>query len=126
MDSVWTTIGGIVIALVSLAGTVYVAKNSRAAAKEQAAPQVAVSERQQDREAFREIREALQSQINVLREELGQIKQDVEKLRGERDDREAKLRSALSIVRTANQRLHACHCGQEPVSVPTELITWSI
>ncbi|MGW4270887.1 hypothetical protein ACWEGQ_00620 [Streptomyces seoulensis] len=126
MDSVWTQLGAVAVALISMIGTVYVAKNSRRAAQEQAAPQVQVSERQQDRESFLAIRDALQQQINGLREEIGQLKHDVDKLRLERDDREAKLRAALSIVRTANHRLQACTCGQEPVTVPTELITWSI
>lgn len=126
MDSVWTAVGAVVVALVSLAGTVYVARNSRAAEREQAAPQAEVSQREQDREAFREIREALQSQINDLREQIGQLKHDVDKLRNERDDREEKLRVALSVVRTANLRLSACACGQEPVMVPAELIAWSI
>jgi TolA-binding protein len=126
MDSVWTQLGAVAVALISMAGTVYVAQNSRKAAHEQAAPQMETSVRQQDRETFNAIRDALQQQINGLREEIGQLKHDVEKLRGERDDREDKLRTALSIVRTANLRLQACSCGQEPVTVPAELITWSI
>ncbi|MFD6149380.1 hypothetical protein [Streptomyces sp. NPDC060243] len=113
------------MALISLLGTVYASRNSRAAARDQAAPQLRASEREQDREAFKEIRDALQAQINTLREEIGQLKHDVDKLRGERDDREEKLRMALSLLRTANYRLRSCSCGQEPVTVPTELITWS-
>lgn len=126
MNSVWTAAGAIAVAVASLIGTIYAARNSRAAAREQAAPQVEASIRQQDREAFNAIRDALQQQINGLREEIGQLKHDVEKLRGERDDREEKLRTALSVVRSANHRLRACTCGQEPVTVPPELITWSI
>ncbi|MBD3550903.1 MULTISPECIES: hypothetical protein [Streptomyces] len=126
MGNAWTAVGTAAIALISLAGTLYASRNSRIAAREQAAPQNAASERQQDREAFKEIRDALQAQINGLREEIGQLKHDVDKLRSERDDREEKLRSALMVVRSANQRLRACTCGQEPVSVPTDLITWSI
>ncbi|KPC73472.1 hypothetical protein ADL27_52110 [Streptomyces sp. NRRL F-6602] len=122
----WNAIGAVVVAVVTVAGTVYATRNSRAAAREQAAPQAAVSERQQDRETFNAIRDALQQQINGLREEIGQLKHDVDKLRGERDDREEKLRAALSVVRTANHRLRNCTCGQEPVNVPHELITWSI
>lgn len=133
MDSVWTQLGTVLVALISAAGTVYVARNSRKAQREQAAtaleqdaPHVEAAMRQQDREAFNAIRDALQQQINGLREEIGQLKHDVDKLRGERDDREEKLRAALSVVRSANHRLRNCTCGQEPVSVPHELISWSI
>ncbi|MFF7335467.1 hypothetical protein [Streptomyces sp. NPDC008150] len=126
MDSAWTVVGTAIVSLGSLIGVVFTARNSRAAAEEQAAPQVHASERQQDREAFQAIQQGLQSQINDLREEMGRLKRDMDKLRDERDDREQKLRMALDIVRTANRRLTACTCGQEPVSIPAELIGWSI
>ncbi|MFJ3699478.1 hypothetical protein ACIPW9_36040 [Streptomyces sp. NPDC090052] len=112
------------IAVLALVGTLYTARTSRMAGREQVAQQAQPTERALDREAFKEIRESLQSQIDGLREEIGQLKHDVNKLSEDVADREARLRSAMVLIREGNRRLTGA--GLDPVTIPPELIMWSI
>ncbi|MEU6054246.1 hypothetical protein ABZ829_27975 [Streptomyces xanthochromogenes] len=117
--------GGALVALLALAGTVYTARQARSAGREQITVQSRSDERAEDREAFKEIRDSLQSQINGLREEIGRLRSDVNKLHDDVADREDVIRLALSHIRELNRYI-ANPIGGVPPALPERLIGWSL
>jgi TolA-binding protein len=118
------TWGAVAIAALALVGTLYTARNSRIAGKEQVAQQAQPTERALDQAAFKLMRETLQSQINDLREELGQLKQGVEKLHDDIEDRESIIRLAMDHIRALNR--HLVSPVGDPPRLPSQLVRWSL